>query len=148
MSGLRSDHLLSARAGFVRANMPILSSVDVPFVAIMPHGHKPSRFGKNHAPFFPGPASDFTAASVENRGQDRTNLSILSMRAFPATGGGGDCVLLGVCGGQEAPKGALLRKIRTETVFPVEAVNSYIAGDKRDRRCSILSTCWWASSLP
>jgi hypothetical protein len=49
--------------------MPILSSVDAPFVAIMLHGHKPSRFGKYHAPFFLGPASNFTAASVENFGK-------------------------------------------------------------------------------
>jgi hypothetical protein len=68
--------------------MPVLSIVDVPLVAIVMHGHKPSRFGKYHAPFFLGPASNFTAPSVENFGKRRTSLSILSMRAFRATGGG------------------------------------------------------------
>src|ERR1700686_739180 len=53
MSGLRSDHLLSARASFLRASMPILSSVDVPFVAIMLHGHEPSRLGKYQLRFYP-----------------------------------------------------------------------------------------------
>jgi hypothetical protein len=84
MSGLRGDHLLSARAGFLRANMPILSSVDVPFVAIMLHGHSPLVSTKTMPRFFPVQQE----TSPRRASKTLENVEpIFSMGAFRATDG-------------------------------------------------------------